>query len=519
MGGLLSYSILSGMLMLSMLLAYKVLLAQENQHSYNRTVLLGIYIVSFGTMPLIHLLQRLLAPASSQVTTAIEDLKLAAVTSTSASGPLWSRIVLWVFMAGMLVVAIRTLWTWLRLIRVIRAGEKVRRDGYSLVLTDDERFAPFSWMQYIVISRDDYAEASSAIATHEMKHIASRHWIDLLIAQAVCIVNWFNPAAWIMRDELMLVHEYQADLAVLEGGHEPREYQMLLIKKAVGARFPSLANSLNHSKLKKRITMMYKEKSGAGRKMKALALVPMLALALGVTAVPSVRGAVSTISTSDLSVDKGSESAEDTQPISFKILVLPNRDGKTIVTLTSDDVGDHLSASGGVLTTGGKEYNSTSMQCTLIDGRANIEVSFPLIPDLKDAVMTLDVNNRPVQVSINSTSAQIVRPFYEPEVRPEYPGGDAAMLQAIMDKVKFPSPDREWKGGANGLTVVSFTVTPQGTMDNFHIVKSCGYEDLDAAAIEAIKEGLTERWTPGMMEGKPVAITYNLPVRFKQKAK
>lgn len=265
--------------------------------------------------------------------------------------------------------------------------------------------------------------------------------------------------------------------------------------------------------------MMYKEKSGAGRKMKALALVPMLALALGVTAVPSVRGAVSTISTSDLSVDKGSESAEDTQPISFKILVLPNRDGKTIVTLTSDDAGDHLSASGGVLTTGGKEYNSTSMQCTLIDGRANIEVSFPLIPDLKDAVMTLDVNNRPVQVSINSTSAQIVRPFYEPEVRPEYPGGDAAMLQAIMDKVKFPSPDREWKGGANGLTVVSFTVTPQGTMDNFHIVKSCGYEDLDAAAIEAIKEGLTERWTPGMMEGKPVAITYNLPVRFKQKAK
>lgn len=85
----------------------------------------------------------------------------------------------------------------------------------------------------------------------QLKHVRSRHWIDLLIAQAVCVVNWFNPAAWLMRDELMLVHEYQADMAVIDHGHDPQEYQMLLIKKAVGSRFPSLANSLNHSKLKK----------------------------------------------------------------------------------------------------------------------------------------------------------------------------------------------------------------------------------------------------------------------------
>ena len=123
-----------------------------------------------------------------------------------------------------------------------------------------------------------------------------------MLAQIVCIVNWFNPVAWLMRDELMLVHEYQADMAVIDGGHNPENYQILLIKKAVGARFTSLANSLNHSKLKKRITMMYKEKSGVGSHWKALALVPMFAFALGVVSIPAVRATVSTIRNSDITM-------------------------------------------------------------------------------------------------------------------------------------------------------------------------------------------------------------------------
>lgn len=60
------------------------------------------------------------------------------------------------------------------------------------------------------------------------------------MAQAVCIVNWFNPAAWLMRDELMLVHEYQADVAVIEHGNDPQEYQMLLIKKSCWRQIPVL---------------------------------------------------------------------------------------------------------------------------------------------------------------------------------------------------------------------------------------------------------------------------------------
>ena len=104
---------------------------------------------------------------------------------------------------------------------------------------------------------------------------------------------------------------------------------MLLIKKAVGSRFPSLANSINHSKLKKRITMMYKSKSGAGSKLKALALVPMVALALSVATVPAVKAAVVAISNSEVSLDKGNEKSQSNQvslPSGMKIVL----DGKSI---------------------------------------------------------------------------------------------------------------------------------------------------------------------------------------------
>ena len=517
MGEFLSYSIVSGLIMLSMLLAYRVFLARENQHGYNRGVLLMIYAVSFATLPVTSLLQKFTSATSGQ-TIAMDGLRIAETVTEPVSKPVWGTVLIWIFMAGMTVVTARTIITWARLMAVIRSGEKVRRDGYTLVLTDDERFAPFSWMRYIVISRADHDENSSAIATHEMKHIASHHWLDLLIAQAVCIINWFNPAAWLMRDELMLVHEYQADMAVIDSGYNPQQYQMLLIKKAVGTRFPSLANSLNHSKLKKRITMMYKEKSGAGRRLKALALVPMIALALGVASVPAVRAAVSTISSSDVSTGKGNENAPNPQALVFKVKALSNDGGKTTIKVIAEGAGNEITVSGGELYSCGKKYLSNGLQTTLKDGVANITATFPFISEFDNVSMSLVVNNRPVMIDFSSLSS-----FYHsavavqsPDVLPEYPGGEVAMMEAIMRKLTFPDPNRQWKKEADGLTIVGFTVGADGTMQDFKIQKSCGYEDLDACAIQAIKDGLTVKWKPGSSNGKPVAVSYALPIRFKQ---
>ena len=409
MGEFLSYSILSGLLMLAMYLAYRLFLARDNQHGFNRGVLLSIYLVSFMASPFIFSLDTLNVSTNPQAFT-LEGIEVVETEAAVLSKPIWGTVLIWLFLAGMAAVTIKTIITWIRLTNVIRKGKKIRHAGYTLVVTDDERFAPFSWMRYVVISRSDYDNNSSAIATHELKHVACRHCIDLLIAQIICIINWFNPVAWLMRDELMLVHEYQADMAVIDSGHDTQEYQMLLIKKAVGARFPSLANSLNHSKLKKRITMMYKEKSGAGRKLKALALVPMLSLALGVASVPAVRAAVSTIGSSDISVGKSSEKLPDdkikVQRYRVTDISVNAQSKHTTVTVTGENFGNTLTVSGATLKVGHKTYRENSMHTSLTNGAAVITASFPVAAaDKKPSAMTLTVNGLEIPFNLEEFSS------------------------------------------------------------------------------------------------------------------
>lgn len=93
------------------------------------------------------------------------------------------------------------------------------------------KIAPFSWMRYIVVSEKDLQADCTPILAHELAHIRLRHSWDILIAQACIIVQWFNPAAWLVKQELQAVHEYEADSEVLRQGVNAKEYQLLLIKK------------------------------------------------------------------------------------------------------------------------------------------------------------------------------------------------------------------------------------------------------------------------------------------------
>lgn len=140
--------------------------------------------------------------------------------------------------------------------------------------------------------------------------------------------------------------------------------------------------------------MMYKEKSGAGRKLKALALVPMLALALGVAGMPAVRAAVSKISSCDVSVGKDNEnpSYTDTSVRFFKVTNINNNGNATTVTIKGKGLGNNLTVSGGTFTTAGKTYKANGLNCSMTDGEAVISATFPFISVFENTSMTLTVN-------------------------------------------------------------------------------------------------------------------------------
>ncbi len=402
MGAFLSYSMLSGLVMLALYLAYKLFMARNNQHGYNRGALMVIYVLSFAVFPVMSLFQGDDVSSSLSVS-AVGDIDVPAIAEAHLARPAWGVVAILVFFAGMAVVTVKTILIWVRLLHVVHSGEKIKKEEYTLVVTDNDKFAPFSWMRYIVISHCDYETSPSQVIVHELKHVANFHWIDLLVAQSVCIINWFNPAAWLMRDELMLVHEYQADMAVIDEGYNPQDYQILLIKKAVGARFPSLANSLNHSKLKKRITMMYKEKSGAGQKFKALALVPMFALALCVAGIPAVKATVSTISSCDVSVSKDNKKPAKTNSNvqTFKVVNINNNGNETTVTIKGEGLGNFLMTSDGTFTTMGKTYTAKSIQCNKTNEEATITVTFPFTSEYEKTSMTLNVNGETIPFDLD----------------------------------------------------------------------------------------------------------------------
>ena len=299
------------MFLLPMYLIYKWLLAHETFHRFNRMVILLSYAVALLAVPMMNIVERLSVEAVvSQGAFDIDRLMGNAHVVNDNSVSVWMLTLLAVYLLGCIVMIIRTLCVWTKIAQVILKGEKQSQDDCALVITDDSTIAPFSWMRYVVMSREDYSQAGEMILAHEKQHLRCRHWVDLLIAEFVIVLNWFNPAAWLLKEELKTVHEYQADEAVLQSGVDAKNYQLLLIKKAVGARFPSLANSLNHSKLKKRITMMLSNRSRKSSRLRALAIVPVVATALLVVNQPSVAGTLSAISSSELSMpdnDKGNE--------------------------------------------------------------------------------------------------------------------------------------------------------------------------------------------------------------------
>ena len=200
----------------------------------------------------------------------------------------WVQVLLLFYLVGIIFFACRNLYSLSRLLLLIKSGKRERLEGGVRLIVLEREVAPFSWMRYIVISRKDLEEDGREILIHEMAHIQNRHSIDLLVADICIFFQWFNPGIWLLKQELQNIHEYEADETVINEGIDAKDYQLLLIKKAVGTRLYSMANSFNHSKLKKRITMMLKEKSNPWARLKYLYVLPLAAIAVTAFARPEI---------------------------------------------------------------------------------------------------------------------------------------------------------------------------------------------------------------------------------------
>lgn len=289
---LMSYSLRCSVFLLCGYGAYRLLLSGEKQAGLNRAALLCIYAACFAGVLLPALPE---APRFEMAALPVVDAGApvpVGMVDDAGPGLLW--LLPCIYIIGMAAVLSHTLFAIIRTAFIVSLGRRSRRDGVTTVLLG-RCDVPFSFAGHVVMSEDDMNSHGDVIYAHEAAHLHHAHWLDLLVAQAACALMWYNPTVWLMRRELRSVHENQADDEVLSSGFDAADYQRLLIEKAAGVRLESLANSLNHSNIYKRITMMNKQSNRAGRRMRVLALVPALALAAAVAGSPAVASAIDSV--------------------------------------------------------------------------------------------------------------------------------------------------------------------------------------------------------------------------------
>lgn len=456
MGLFFIYSLKVALCLVAFYLVYKLLLSRETFFGFNRAVLLGMAAVSL-LLPLVHFTVED-APAAAGGFVVVEDIVMQAVAEDAPAFTVTvAQVCFLIYVAGVAFFLCREVWSLFSLRRMIRGGRHVSTDGGVNVVVVSGDVSPFSWMGNIVISEKDYADSPEYILVHERAHVAARHSVDILLCDLLIVFQWFNPAAWLLKAELQCVHEYEADSRVLASGVNASDYQLLLIRKAVGDKLFSMANNLNQSSLKKRITMMLKKKSNPWSRARMLVAIPVAAVAVVAFATPKAESLSNVIeSESDALVSRvvPAVKAQAAEPL-------------PVVTAAPATAAEPVQA--------------------VADAQPKADAPEAVVPDGDDKVYDIV------------------------EQQPEFPGGPSAMAKWLGDNINYPVEAA--KKGIEGRVIVQFVVGSDGTVGGAKIIR--GVDPLlDQEALRVINA--MPKWTPGKQDGKVVAVKYTIPVTFRQ---
>lgn len=188
----------------------------------------------------------------------------------------WTMLFILVGITIMLVRMAIQQWSFVR----IRKSSTLLFNDRIKVYQVDKNIIPFSYGNAIFVNQHQHSEEElREIIRHEFIHVKQRHTIDILWGETLCILNWYNPFAWMLRSAIRQNLEFIADNKVLQNGIDKKEYQYLLLK-VIGVSHFSIAPKFNFSSLKKRIAMMNKIKSARVHLLKFLFILPMMGVLL-----------------------------------------------------------------------------------------------------------------------------------------------------------------------------------------------------------------------------------------------
>jgi len=409
---------------------------------------------------------------------------------------------------------------------------------------------PFSFFSWIFINPDMHTtKETHEIMTHELVHTDQYHSLDILFAEILCALCWFNPFMWRLKSEIHRNLEFIVDQQVVKTGIDSQSYQYHLLRLAYHPSKVTIANQFNVSPLKERI-MMLNTKQSPKIKLTAYSLIiPLLLLFVIANNAGAVVNHLSSNKEIQSVVNKVSEfivngtpplqtnnllsNSNISLPISqnnFEIngTIVNENDqkpiqgvniiifGTTIGTISDADgnfrlmvhEGDslllsHIAYRGIAFAVSNKNQDIG----TLYMKRKKEELSeVVVIGYATESTNDLPSTYRPPQRTVNQEDEI----FMVVEEMPEFPGGQNELMQFIAKSIKYPVIAQQNR--IQGRVICSFIVNADGSIVDAKISKGVD-PSLDSEALRLIYT--MPKWKPGKQRGEAVAVEYSLPINFR----
>ena len=398
------------------------------------------------------------------------------VVKAQASGITWMDMLLGIYWVGVAVLSLRLVWQLFSIIRLVVISRKQEVEGIMVHLLKGEG-SPFSFFRWVFMYPSTLeGRQLHEVMVHECTHVSGHHSLDTLFSELFSIACWFNPFAWLMKQEVRMNLEYLADESVLSDGNARKSYQYHLLGLAYRQPNEStkIANNFNLLPLKKRIKMMNKRRTSEIGKAKYLLFAPLAGVLLMVSNIESVAREIGEQIPEVAEVQQKAEQALNAD------VAVANPMAKDAVEMMNPAEAEEMEA----------------------DKAA--EAALIAVEQAKQAAEEKVKTKPQTDTTKKKNSWDCI-----PETMPYFPGGNVLMLKYLADNIKYPAS--AVKAKKQGRVIVGFIVQKDGSITHAKIVRSIDPE-LDAEALRVVK-GMP-KWTPGTQLGKPVSVKYALPVKF-----
>lgn len=464
---MIAFLIKSSVSMLVFLLFYKLVLEREKMHRINRFLLIFALVFSvvipFVSFELISENPIVKQSIPSYILPEIYIGNQEAETTKLFTSETVFRII---YGLGFLVFLFRFVWNLTSILRRIHESETIKKDGFTLVLIQDEML-PHSFWNWVFVNRNEYEndQINEELFVHEKAHVTQKHSLDILFVEVLQMVFWFSPIIYLYKKAIKLNHEFLADQKVNETFRAVVHYQKLLLQKSVGNSLVPIASNLNYSITKKRFIMMTKSTSRFRMLLKM------------------------TFST-----------------VIFSFLILACSKAENLdKSLTKEEIDEILTT---IKDKKPKDFTDEQWNALYQDYlyRTKNEESFTAIPFKTVEEFMEATEGVNYEDGLKTVTGNYKEDVYESvHISPTYPGGMNEFRKFVAKNYNLPNLEKDLKG----KVLVQFVVEEDGSLSDIKTVRDLGY-GTGEEAIRVLK--LSEKWKPGILDGKPVRVRYTLPI-------